>query len=51
MTETPPPPNAPDEPEGDELRQHAQEPSEGADSESDDRGDVPRVHPEDPAEG
>jgi hypothetical protein len=38
-------------PDGDELREHAQEPAEGPDEESEERADVPRVHPEDPAEG
>jgi len=35
----------------DELREHPQDPAEGADEETDERPDVPRVHSEDPAEG
>lgn len=37
--------------EGDEDRQHAQDPAEGPDEDAERRDDVPRVHPEDPAEG
>jgi hypothetical protein len=41
----------PAEGDGDELREHPQEPAEGPTDEPDERGDVPRVHSEDPAEG
>jgi hypothetical protein len=42
----------PDEPvEGDEVRQHSQQPAEGPDEETERNGDAPRVHSEDPAEG
>ena len=37
--------------EADKLREHSQEPAEGPDEETEARPDVPRVHPEDPAEG
>lgn len=37
--------------DGDELRQHPQDPAEGLDESDEPEQDVPRVHPEDPAEG
>jgi hypothetical protein len=36
---------------GDELREHPEDPAEGADPDAEQRPDVPRVHPVDPAEG
>jgi len=52
MTETPTGPEPTDDPApGDALREHPQAPAEGPDEEIDERPDVPRVHPEDPAEG
>jgi hypothetical protein len=50
MSEHANPDHEPAEPSGDELRQHSEDPAEGADPDDDGR-DVPRVHPEDPAEG
>jgi hypothetical protein len=40
-----------DEPTGDEIRQHAQDPAEGADPDADQGDAVPREHTQDPAEG
>jgi hypothetical protein len=51
MSDTPATSESVDEPGGDELRQHAQSPAEGPEEETEQRADVPRVHPEDPAEG
>lgn len=51
MSETPPTRPDDDEPAGDELREHSEDPAEGADPDVEQRADVPRVHPEDPAEG
>ncbi len=44
-------PTAPQDSPLDDYRQHAEAPAEGPDEEQEDQPDVPRVHPEDPAEG
>jgi hypothetical protein len=36
---------------GDDDREHSQDPAEGVDPDDEGNEDVPRVHPEDPAEG
>jgi hypothetical protein len=51
MSETPPTGDHDDSATEDELRQHTQEPAEGADEGAREEPDVPRVHSEDPAEG
>jgi hypothetical protein len=40
-----------DEPTGDEIRQHSQDPAEGPDPDADEPDAVPREHTQDPAEG
>jgi hypothetical protein len=51
MSESPAGDRSDEVPTGDEVRQHAQEPAEGPDEDTEDGGKVPRVHSEDPAEG
>jgi hypothetical protein len=51
MSETPPSGEHGDSATEDDLREHAQDPSEGPDEDTETRDDVPRVHSEDPAEG
>ena len=51
MSENPTDPAEFAEPEADRLREHTQEPAEGPDEDAALGDDVPRVHPEEPAEG
>jgi hypothetical protein len=40
-----------DAPAEETIREHPQDPAEGADEDERDRDEPPRVHPQDPAEG